>query len=1173
MFPHRSPQKPQLSRLNERPEKGEGLILPNYLEQAKQLKSMKINTPSQHLLLKTMRISLLQLTLGLLFGSLSLAHESLSQEVLNRTVTIHSKQQPMVAVLHKIEKETAVSFMYSPELIRSGQKITLDVQQKRLGDVLLELLPPLRLDYEVSGNQILLKRAMETGLIHPESKNVILLPIPMPIVIAITGTITDENNMALPGVSVLVKGTTRGTNTDVDGKFRLNVENANATLVFSYVGYTNQEVVVGNRTNFEIKLLPQLKSLNDVVVIGYGTVKKSDLTGSVVSVKGDDYKDQQVVSVEQALQGRAAGVQVTQADGAPGSGLSIRIRGGNSLQAGNEPLYVIDGIPIYSDNSQYSSGSYFDFATDPNALASLNPTDIESIEILKDASATAIYGARGANGVVMITTKRGKEGRVKVDFSTTHGFQQVINKLDVLNKEQYIELLDEAYANNGLKSPLIQAPADLPYVDYQNEIFRSGSVRNYNLSVSGGSGKTQFAVSGSISSEQGVLKNTKFDRYSLRINLDHKFNNKISFGNSTALSFTDNSQGPSNGAVSSTFSALTILPITPIFDKEGDFTNADKDFYPWAFATMNPLQRVSLEKNKIANYRLLQNSWVNVGLLKGLALKISGGLDYNNNERQFFQPSALARASGAGGIGLVFNGNIYSLLNENTLTYDVPLSIKHKLTLLTGFTQQTYVNEQKSLQASQFVTDVLGIWDLKAGSQQTLSTQKSKWDLLSGIARINYGYNDKYLFTANFRYDGSSRFSKGNKWGFFPSAAFAWKLGNEDFFKNQNIFSEAKMRVSYGITGNAEIGTYRSLQRLNSVLVDVNGNTVVTYSPEGIPVNDLRWEQTAQFDAGLDLGLLKNRLNFTIDYYNKLTDNLLVNLPLPLASGIGTITKNIGSIKNSGLEFSMNAKILNGAFKWTLDANFTTLQNRVTNLGSLSGYFYGAVQRFPNIFQMKVGESVGNFYGLIYEGVYGTNEVLPKGSVPGDKKYRDISGPDGTPDGVINDLDRTVIGNSQAHLFYGFTNTFKYKGFDLSILCQGTQGNDILNYNRVFGESLDGTVNNFSSVLNRWTPQNQNTDIPRANSKGYPILFSSQYLEDGSFFRIKNLSLGYTFNRIPGITNLRVFATTTNLLTVTGYSGNDPEVNFFGQNNLLNGVDWGAYPRAKSFSLGLTVGF
>ena len=972
----------------------------------------------------------------------------------------------------------------------------------------------------------------------------------------VTGTVTDEGGGALPGVSILVKGTQRGTTTDQSGSFRLEVPDGAATLVFSFVGYTSREVVVGNQTKIDVTLAPDLKSLDEVVVVGYGTVRKSDLTGAVSTVKAEQIAAYPAGGITQALQGRAPGVQIQANNGDPGASFKIRIRGGSSINASSDPIFVIDG---------------FVGGTLPP------PEDIESIEILKDASATAIYGSRGANGVVMVTTKKGKAGKTTVELNTSYSSQREINRLDLLNGEQYTAYLKEL-------TPSYVSPGQ--NTDWQDEIFKPGSIQNHQLSFSGGNQSVKYYVSGSVFDQQGVIVRTDFKRYSVTNNLSFDVSKRVRIGMNlfaqrTGRHGTRTQEGSGGaGSTGAVASALKFMPNQGIYNPDGTYTIAQQgDPIDNPFAIVNELQNESI------NDRLQANFSADFDIFEGLKFRTTLGASINNQRESSFQPTTLNQGRNVGGQATQDGDKNTNLINENYLTYSRTLGGAHNLSLLGGYSFQKTTFESFGARSQSFISDAVSFWNLGSASVfQAPNSNLSQTELFSYFGRINYGYKDRYLLTLNARYDGSSNFSKNQKWAFFPSGAVAWNVMNEDFMQNVKFFNSWKIRVSYGLTGNQAISPYQTLARFSPTLAVSNGKLVNAVRPTTVANDNLTWETNAQFDVGTDIGFLNNRFNLTIDYYNRVTRNLLFSVPLPQYSGFQSQLKNIGKVGNKGVELGLDSKVFTGGFKWDLGLNVSANRNKVLELPDGSDIQYGSgpghMIGLGNTQILRVGQPVGSFWGWVYDGVYQQGDsFLPGGGfeqVAGGEKYRDLNG-----DGKLNADDRRIVGNPNPNFIWGINSDFRYRNFDLNIFFQGSQGNDLLSYTLLELESIASPFNSTVRALDRWTPTNTNTDVPK-RSAARPQRVSTRWVYDGSYARLKNIALGYNLpaallDRVF-VSRVRIYVSAQNILTFTKYPGYDPEVNYSsggsGSNSNRNlGLDYGSYPNAKSYTVGLNVGF
>lgn len=1017
----------------------------------------------------------------------------------------------------------------------------------------------------------------------------------------ITGTVTSaEDGQSLPGVNILIKNTKDGTITDIDGSYSINAGKG-ATLVFSFTGFETKEVVVTGQSNvIDAALETSSTLLKDVVVVAYGVVKKSDLTGSVSSVSAEELTRTAPVSLDQALQGRAAGVQVTQVSGRPGGETSIRIRGSSSINAGNEPLYVVDGMLITSDNGQTNAGGTA--GSGLNGLSSISPSDIERIEILKDASATAMYGSRGANGVVLITTKRGKAGKSSINFDTYFGTQQVTKKLEMLDGVEFANYMNEFSLESGL-------PLDARYIvperfekstDWQEAIFRQASMQSYQLSALGGTESTQYSISGGYYKQDGIILNSDFERFNLRTNLDQKISNRFKTGASIGISYV-NSRGVLTGAQSpgtgvllpgATIAALLFPPTLPVLDSTvaGGYTFEDDR----GRNIGNPVADALETDNISHNFRVIANTYGELKLSESLKLKASAGIDGFATKDNRFVPNFLKRTEPNNGDAVVATVNGYTWLSEFTLNYDKTFRKRHALNALGGASFQGFHSERLFAFALDFPDNRTGWHNLgSALNPQPAATGELSWGIISYLGRLNYTFDNKILFTLTGRVDGASKFGANSKYGFFPSGSLAWKLHEEDFIKNLGIFYSLKTRLSYGVIGNQEISPYASLSTVGPIGQGVFNNTepYIGQEPLRYPNPDLRWERTAQADFGIDAEFAGGRLGTTFDIYQKKTSDLLLFTPIPTTSGFSGYLSNIGGLRNRGFEAAITSRNITGEFTWETNANFSINRNEITELSSDNDIFVPGVLQVPAGWSiLRVGQPIGTFYGLVADGIFQTDEeaqtsprLKAQNPKAGDRKYKDLNGRDaqgkltGQPDGVIDEADRTIIGNANPDFTWGLTNSFSWKGFDLSIFIQGVQGNEIVNAYLFEIGSLNAETNVLKEFYdNRWTPENPNSKYPKINPAERNV-FSNAQVEDGSFLRIKNITFGYslpaTLLQRAKVTRLRLYASLNNLLTFTKYRGYDPEVNAFGQSNLLQGIDYGGYPLARTIIGGIQVGF
>ena len=1129
-------------------------------------------------------------------------------------------------VLEELQQEYEVLFSYEPNVVE-GTKVkaiqfsTNSDSGESLEELLADYLTPLELNYKKLDNNLYVIFSKQKNKVKKVDKKPIIeekesassfnqpFLVHRPTALSavektITGMVVDlENDEPLPGVNILVKGTSNGTVTNVDGNYRLVANDDATTLIFSSIGYASEEVPINGRSNIDVSLAPDIQSLSEVVVIGYGEQKRKDLSGSVASLSANTIQETPNVSFEQALQGRVAGVQITAASNAPGGGISMRIRGGNSISASNEPLYVVDGIQINANNAQSSPGTSDALSfnsNDPpgNALSNINPNDIESIEILKDASATAIYGSRGANGVVIITTKQGQAGQNTVGYETFVAFQEAASKLDVLDRDGYSQYYEDLLIGRDrgeeFPSDVLQLAAN---TDWQDEIFRTAIMQNHQLNFTGGNGKLNYNASANYFDQDGVVIGTGFKRYTARLNLNGQINDRISFGNNFSFTHSIREAGQVNGNGfrndDIVFSALATPPWVPVRDAEGFLTISPRDWeesnnldLPRSLGRNdNPLLVAREAINNISTNRALGNIFAQVEVAEGLRAKVSIGGDFTDASRNFYLPSTLRR-SGNEGLAVVSNVRNITWINTNTLTYNRLINEDHSLTILGGLEFQQNVNKRQLSEASNFFTDAFEDNALGAAEEfERPQSELTDWSLMSLFARVNYILKDRYIFTATARADGSSRFGSENRWGYFPSGAFAWRISDEPFLEGNNAVSNAKLRVSYGLTGNTDIGAYRSLATYQPTTSYIFGGQLVPgVAPGNIANPDLKWERTSQFNVGADFGFASDRVSLTVDYYTKTTEDLLLNRAIPASSGFTTSLQNIGSVQNSGFEFSLSTQnVAQNRFSWTTDANITFNRNEVLDLGDDTELTFttrtGRVND-PQTIILREGEPIGSFYGYQFDGIWQSQEEIDASTVnygnpdPGDVRLADTNG-----DGQLNADDKIIIGNAVPDFIYGINNNFTFGNIDFSVFLQGSYGNDVLNFNNgdLLYMGLGGRENKLAGVRNSWQPgrtTNETTQVPQIGS-GQNGPLDTRFIEDGSYLRIRNVLLGYNFpvQNIDWLGQLRFYVSAQNLFTFTDYSGYDPEVNVGGQSNVVRGVDFVGLPTIRSYTIGLNVRF
>lgn len=1006
--------------------------------------------------------------------------------------------------------------------------------------------------------------------------------------ILLKGIVIDETKTPLPGVSVFIEGTTNGTTTNINGVFELSVKgDITGKLVFSFVGYSTKTFEINGETlYYKVDLILESTELDEVIVVGYGTQKRGDVTASISTVKAKDIASAAVTSLDQSLQGLAAGVVVSQSTGKPGAAVSIRIRGTSSINGVNEPLYVIDGLPIISNSGEMTTGTVQ--GSEINPLASINPNDIESINILKDASATSIYGARGANGVILITTKRGKKGGVEVTLNASVGFQKLSKKLDLLNARELAELGNDAVAEARKYYPEI-AYFDcyaLPSrfgegIDWQDEIFRTAWMQNYQLSVRGGNDKNIYSLSANYAEQEGIIKNSDFNKGTFRVNMDNELSERVKTG--VNLNFTQSTNhgvitGVPNVASSVTAMALFFNPGQDVYDEnqEGGYTYQSNTIsrIPNPVAEINETERVT------TSTRGMGDLYLNWDIFKNLQYKFKAGIDAFFNKEQQYIPSYIYRGQEK---GKGYNVNIsgYTWLIENTLTYVKDID-KHHVNVLGGYTMQKYVSETAQIAVENFDDEKLGYYNLSLGTDKTIYNSYNSWSMLSGLGRLNYNFDNKYYVTATGRLDGSSKFGTNNKYGFFPSVSVAWRASKERFLEPINFIDDLKLRLSVGTVGNEGIPSGSTLSLIGYIpyYFGEGGNAEVIGSyVSSLKNEDLKWEVTRQYDLGIDLSMLNSRLIFTAETYLKQTSDLLLLIPVNRSSGYEYVWENIGDMENRGLEFSLNTVNFDKDFKWTTMFNISFNRNEVTNLDKSDDIYGTTIMGITDWTKISEGQAIGTIYGYKSDGIIQLDEnpdEIPffpaKTARYGDRKYVDKNG-----DGELTVDDYYELGNTHPDFSYGFRNTFSYKRLSLNIYLQGDYGNEIVNFNRFQLESFDGFQNNSTAALDRWTEDNPTNDYPRANASPQGNVMSDVIVEDGSYIRLKEVVLSYDLpekllSRI-NISNLRLSVSGRNLYTFTDYSGYDPEVSIYGGSVYGKGADYGAYPMARTILFSMNVTF
>ena len=1118
-----------------------------------------------HAIHTIMRIFLLFIAIGL---SSAYANNTYSQTKLD----INVNKVPLANLFHEIQEKSEYIFFYNDEVLLNSGNVSLNLKGATLTTILDNALKDKGVVYRIDDRQVIIF-----------GKEITPEPVTSKIDkqdFTVTGTVQDQSGQPLPGANILEKGTTNGTQTDFDGNFEITISNADAILSVSYIGFSSKEIAVNGQNSITVSLEESAAALDEIVVVGYGTQKKSDLTGSVSSLKSEDLNPGANASVDQMMLGRAAGVQINQSSSAPGGGLSIRIRGASSLNASNEPLYVVDGFPI--DNSpNLTSGGAAEVSENQspnNPLNSLNPADIESIEILKDASATAIYGSRGANGVVMITTKKGKSGKMRVTYDVYSGIQTVAKTIDVLNTSQYINAINDLSQEQG-NSPVF-SEADISSIGngnfWQDQVFRSAPITSHNISVGGGDEKTSVYASVNYFDQEGVVKNSGIKKYTGRINIDSKIGERAKIGlnfNTSLIKDNNNIDGiQTNENAGPIYSSLLYDPTEPIYNADGTFSQSAN------LTVNNPVTLITGILSLNESNRTFGSAYLNYDFTDNLSGKFNFGTDRQTSRRDIYNSTQTIRGGAANGIANINVLERSNYLFEYTMNYQKAFNENHNLTVLGGVTYQKFSLKNFYGNISGFPSDDIGTNNLELGDTNTdqLGSRAEENTLLSYLGRVNYNLYNKFLLTGSIRADGSSRFGENNKFGYFPSFAFGWKLNEEEFIPD--LFSQLKLRASWGLTGNQEIGNYNSQLTFQSGPNVVLGNSVLgSVIPSRKANDDLKWETTEQFNIGLDAAMLNGRISATLDYFSKNTKDLLFNLPLPLASGYASILSNVGEVQNKGFEVLINTtNVITDDFKWDTSLNFAAIKNKVVDLGRIESIVTGNIMAVGNTAIIREGDPLASYYGYVVTGIFQEDDDIANSAQPiaepGHPIFEDRDG-----DGAITPADQTIIGSPFPDFTYGIQNSFSYKNFQLDVFFQGQEGAELININLI--ESLYPA--NFRrnrqsrTIIDRWTPQNPDAKWPSSvNPNAYGASkVNTLTVEDASYFRLKNVQLSYKVpvDNIAFLNSMRVYVTGQNLFTITDYGGFDPESNSLGSSNVR--VDYSSYPTARTYLLGLTASF
>ncbi|WP_245189582.1 SusC/RagA family TonB-linked outer membrane protein [Lunatimonas salinarum] len=1079
------------------------------------------------------------------------------------TISIGFDDVPLKSAISKIEKETGYNFVYTNHEINKETLVSLEEKQQTLHQLLTEVARQVDLEFLQVNQNIHIKKPTSAGMpvaIKNEAAEIV-----------VTGRVVDANGEPLPGVTVSVPGTSIGTATDLDGKYSIRVDNG-ATLVFSFIGFQSQRTAIGDRSIIDIVLLEDMSALQEVVVIGYGTQLQREVTGSVATLEATQLEDQPVGQFAQKLQGRIAGVQISQASGTPGGGMAIRIRGAASINAGNNPLFVVDGFPIVGD------------------INNINPNEIESFSVLKGASAAALYGSRAANGVVLITTKQAKSGQTAVQVNVIQGVTQVPQRgrAKLMNSREFLADRKAIYEDKikyegftGGIPELYQNPEawNGPDTDWYDELLQSGTQNSYNLSFMANKDNYRSATNVGYFEERGAVINTGFNRFSLRTNNEYQINSNMRVGVNLAPTYQTSKNQATDGFYSILYSAIITPPIFSPYDVDENGNQKLSFTGPGLFTFPNWKKTMLETIDRSATVRLLSNAFFEANILSDFTFKSSVSVDLGASKRRVFNPST------AGGIfappprlaTASYGTQTYdSWLTENTLNYVMKIN-DHAIDIIGGYSAQKYRMENNSLTGTDFPDDEVS-W-IDAAAIRYGSSNLSEWSLLSAFSRINYNYKGKYLLSVSARRDGSSRFGSENRWGTFPSVSGGWIISDENFAMNLPKISYLKLRAEYGHAGNFNIGNYSQFGNIASTNYVFSNALAQGRSPISIGNPFLTWETTVGTDIGLDVGLFDDRVSLVLDFYDKRTTNMLYQVDIPNGTGFSNIQDNIGEFHFWGYEFGINARVLRtNSFTWNSDFNISFNRNKVIQLGTNNTPIGGIGNYSSTIWKTEVGRPIGQFYGYVFDGLYMTQEEFdsqPKHvtSSVGTIRYKDVNG-----DGVINVDDKTYIGNPNPKFFFGFNNSFNYKKFDMNIVMSGSYGGKMYYALAEWTETLEGIFNVEKYMADRWrSPENPGNGIIGRSLSGtteFPRNVQDRLALDASHLTVKNFTIGYTFSEFSKhIKSARVFTSIQQALVLTRYKGANPESSWQGLNGLQEGVDISPYPVPRTFALGLNFNF
>lgn len=1174
---------------------------------------MKFYLHHSHFWCKIMRITFAQILIVTLFTGITYSKSISAQEVLNKRITLSAENKRLADILRTLSGTNKVQFIYNQDVIKSDEKLTFRFDNMKLKSILDQLLTRYDIRYQVYKDKIILidgeKKENRAGLNFEKIKQVI-----------VTGKVVDERNLPLIGVSVTIKGTTKGTITDIDGNFKIAVPNNTDILVFNYIGYVKVESPLNGTTPLTIKLLADSKLLNDVVVVGYGTQKRRNVTGAVTSFDAEKLDERPVTRIDQALVGQLAGVQVKQTSGAPGKGLSVQVRGSGSISASNEPLYVIDDFPLETSGQNATGG----FSTG-NPLDNINPNDIESIQVLKDASASAIYGSRAANGVVIITTKKGKIGKPKLTFNTYTGITKANRYLDVLSASEWVERASEiingqwaasgpgrtSSQTNEQRRVLLNLPVGsinpelmtddrwyqagypgLVEIDWQNELFRTGIVHNSQVAGSGGNEFVRYYASLNYANQDGIAINTGYKAYSGRANIDIMPSAKLKFGLNIAPTYSETNDPGIEGKDRALHITASMLPLQEA-NVGLDANTGTNSFYRWSAARNSPIRYMENAVGLTKTTRILSSAYANYEIVRGLTAKTTLNFDNSDASTQNYVPdlvsgnvTARIATPGSQATGAYNQFRKQTFVNENTLSYNTTINDKHDLSFLAGQSfNTTHLSFARLTATGGFSSSTIRTLNAAANISGTVNnyTTETKNVLLSYFGRAQYGYDGKYLLSATIRRDGSSRFGENNKFGWFPSVSVGWRVSQEKFLQHVTFLSELKLRASYGQSGNYNIGDYSSIPTLGFYNTSFGGALVSGQGSNRVANADLTWEKSITYNYGFDFGLIKNRITGSFDYYTRRNKDLLLNVPIPQTTGFATALQNVGEVLNKGLELEISSKNTIGEFQWSTSLNITHNSNEVIHLGPGDASIL-----IPSSFDiqhsiLQVGQAINSFYLVQQVGILTAADIAngaPRFGTQtvGDPKYLDANG-----DGKIDGNDRVISGHPNPDYTFGMTNNFKYKHFDLAFLIQGQTGGKIYS---LFGRATDRTgqsynENSIGVQRDRWRSSENPGDGERGKAYStFGRIKNTDWLWSTDYWRIKTITLGYDLGRIlpkKVMQAARLYVSAENWFGKDKYKGGwNPEAvntDLSGNTSFPQGGDYGGLPLAKSLILGLNVTF